>query len=188
MKIHIKNMVCGRCITAVTEAFREAGHHPESVVLGEVTLPGTLSPGELDKMGRKLESLGFEIIRDQTGETMEKIKTTIIELVHYGKGDRKVNPSTVIETTLGKNYKHLSNLFSSVEGTTIEQYLIRQKIERAKELLVYDELSLSDIAFDLGYSSTAHLSNQFKKVTGLTPTHFKKIGIRKRQAIDKVGT
>ena len=186
MKIFIKNMVCNRCIIAVDTVFKEAGYLPQSVTLGEVEIPDDIPPVELDNISKNLQELGFEIIEDTNKKIIEKIKNIIIEIVHYSDDDQKVNFSSVIESKLNKSYNYLSSLFSSIEGITIEHYIISQKIEKAKELLVYNELSLSEIAYKLGYSSVAHLSSQFKKVTGLTPTHFKEIGEKKRKAIDEV--
>ena len=186
MKTHIKNMVCNRCIMAVTDVFRNAGHNPESVSLGEVETKEEIPSTDGEIISRKLQELGFEIIDDNKGQLIEKIKNIIIELVHYGKDDEHFNYSTLIESELHKDYNYLSNLFSSVEGTTIEKYIIHQKIEKVKELLVYGELTLSEIAFQMGYSSVAHLSSQFKKVTGLTPSHFKHLGNHKRRPLDEV--
>lgn len=179
-------MVCNRCITAVDNIFREEGYPPEYVKLGDVEISAKLSKETLDKIGTRLRKIGFEIIEDNNQKIIEKIKTLIIEMVHNSQDEHKYNHSKIIESELHKNYNYLSNLFSSVTGTTIEHYLILQKIEKAKELLAYNELSLSEIAFQLGYSSVAHLSSQFKKITGLTPTHFKEIGLNKRRTIDKV--
>ena len=133
-----------------------------------------------------LTSLGFELIDDKKSRIIEKIKNIIIELVHHQDNDTKNNLSDVLISKLHHDYNYLSNLFSEIEGTTIEKYFIAQKIEKVKELLVYDELSLSEIAFRLNYSSVAYLSNQFKKVTGLTPSHFKQIREDKRKSLDKV--
>ncbi len=186
MKIYIKNMVCNRCITAVSNIFKESGIAPESVSLGEVITSLDIEPDLLTRIGTRLKETGFEIIEDSNSRIIEKIKNIIIAIIHYTENDQKLNYSVLIESELHKNYNYLSNLFSSITGTTIEQYIIHQKIEKAKELLVYNELTLSEISFKLGYSSVAHLSNQFKKVTGLTPTHFKEIGESKRKAIDEV--
>ncbi len=186
MKVYIKNMVCNRRITAVDAIFREAGYEPESVNLGEAEFSDDISREELEKIGSSLRKIGFEIIEDNNQQIIEKIKTLIIEMVHYSEDETKYNHSSIIESKLHKNYNYLSNLFSSVTGTTIEHYLILQKIEKAKELLTYNELTLSEIAFRLGYSSVAHLSSQFKKITGLTPTHFKEVANSKRQTIDGV--
>lgn len=186
MKIYIKNMVCNRCIMAVNTVFKESGYYPQSIILGEVEISEEIDPYELNNISKKLKELGFEVIEDSNSQIIEKIKNIIIETIHYTEEDQKFNYSAIIESKLNKNYNYLSNLFSSAVGTTIEHYIIHQKIEKAKELLVYNELTLSEIAYKLGYSSVAHLSNQFKKVTGLTPTHFKEIGDRKRNAIDKI--
>lgn len=179
-------MVCNRCIMAVNAIFTEMGYPPQSILLGEVVVPRNIDPETLKTIDNKLHEIGFEIIEDNHKKIIERIKNIIIEMVHYSEEDQKLNYSAIIESKLNKSYNYLSNLFSSIEGTTIEHYIIHQKIEKAKELLVYDELTLSEIAFKLGYSSVAHLSNQFKKVTGLTPTHFKEIGETKRKAIDTV--
>ncbi|KKX47548.1 AraC family transcriptional reguator [Sphingobacterium sp. IITKGP-BTPF85] len=133
-----------------------------------------------------LDPLGFEVIDDKKCRIIERIKNIIIELVHNRDSDIKTNLSDVLSNKLHHDYNYLSNLFSEVEGTTIEKYFIAQKIEKVKELLVYDELSLSEIAFRLNYSSVAYLSNQFKKVTGLTPSHFKQIKEDKRKPLDEV--
>ncbi len=186
MKVYIKNMVCNRCIMAVDNTFRESGVTPVKVSLGEVITREDIAPDKMQDIENKLNDYGFEIIDDTKSRIIQKIKNIIIDLVHYPGEDIKVNYSTHIESELNRDYTYLSNLFSSVEGTTIEQYIIHQKIEKVKELLVYDELSLSEIAFKLGYSSVAHLSNQFKKVTGLTPSHFKQVGENRRKALDEV--
>ena len=137
-------------------------------------------------LSEALVRLGFQIIDDKKSRIIEKIKNIIIELVHHQDNDTKTNLSEVLSNKLHHDYNHLSNLFSEIEGTTIEKYLIAQKIEKVKELLVYDELSLSEIAFRLNYSSVAYLSNQFKKVTGLTPSHFKQIKVDKRKPVDSL--
>ena len=179
-------MVCNRCIMVVRQEFEKEGLHPVDVSLGEVELVQEPSASTLQRIGQKLDGLGFEILDDSKKKIIEKIKNIIIEQVHYNKTDNRFNLSQVLSSTLNKDYSYLSNLFSEVEGTTIEKYFINQKIERVKELLVYDELSLSEIAFQLGYSSVAHLSAQFKKVTGLTPSYFKKPGNKNRQTLDKI--
>lgn len=184
MNLYIKNMVCNRCINAVKSLLEEMNISYSSVQLGEAVIQKELSQKQIAVLKEKLTKLGFELLDDTKRKLIEKIKTVIIEQVHYGKGDDRYSLSQVLSSSLHKDYSYLSNLFSAVEGTTIEKYLINQKIEKAKELLVYNELSLSEIAFQLGYSSVAHLSSQFKKVTGLTPTHFKTLGHRK--TIDSV--
>ncbi len=137
-------------------------------------------------MGEALSLLGFELIDDKKSRIIAQIKNIIIDLVHHQDNDTKNNLSTILSTALHHDYSYLSNLFSGVEGTTIEKYFIAQKIERVKELLVYDELSLSEIAFQQHYSSVAYLSNQFKKVTGLSPSHFRQIKEEKRKPLDEV--
>jgi AraC-like DNA-binding protein len=156
------------------------------VQLGEVTLQKAPAETELLRLKEGLSALGFELLDDSKRKLIEKIKTFIIEQVHYSKDDERYNLSYLLSSRLQKDYSYLSHLFSEVEGTTIEKYLIYQKIEKAKELLVYNELPLSEIAFQLGYSSVAHLSTQFKKVTGLTPTHFKNMGGIHRKALDHI--
>jgi AraC-like DNA-binding protein len=176
MKLYIKNMVCDRCISAVKQEIERQGLHPVKVALGEVELEeDSIQEDVLRKFDSRLIELGFERIDDRKSRLIEAIKNVIIKRVHQSEEiDRKLNWSTVLSEELHYDYNHLSSLFSSVEGITLEQYIIRQKIERVKELLFYDELSLSQIAYKLGYSSVAHLSGQFKKVTGLTPTEMKK--------------
>ncbi|MAX25338.1 MAG: AraC family transcriptional regulator [Phycisphaeraceae bacterium] len=186
MKIHIKNMVCQRCIMAVREVFENAGHQLTDISLGQVEVTGEVGAQELVLIKGKLQDLGFEIIDDSKSRIIEKIKNIIIELIHYPKGPQKMNYSMIIQDELNKDYNYLSSLFSSVEGMTIEKYIIHQKIEKVKELLVYGELTLSEIAYKMGYSSVAHLSNQFKKTTGLTPTYFREIGHSKRKPLDQV--
>jgi len=174
--LYIKNMVCNRCIMVVKQTMEAQGLHPEQVVLGEVKLKEKeLSKDQLMTLDHALRDLGFERIDDHKARLIESIKNKVIQLVHHGDpADRKFNWSTILSEELHYEYNYLSNLFSSVVGITLEQYIIRQKIERTKELLFYDELSLSEIANKLGYSSVAHLSAQFKKVTGLTPSELKK--------------
>lgn len=179
-------MVCSRCIMVVRAELKKLGLHPISVELGEVEIQEGDITGLKNELVNSLHALGFELIDDKRGRIIEQIRTVIIELVHQRDNDSKLNLSGVLSDKLGYEYNYLSNLFSEVEGTTIEKYVIAQKIERVKELLVYDELTLSQIAAQLNYSSVAYLSNQFKKVTGLTPSHFKQIGINKRKTLDKV--
>ena len=187
MEFNIKNMVCARCIKTVTGIFQSAGADIKTVRLGFVELNNDLSNEQLNVIRKQLADDGFELLDDQKVKLIEQIKNEIIMLVHYGELDElKVNLSTFLSNKLHKDYNYLSNLFSSVESTTIEQYFILQKIEKVKELLVYDEFSLSQIAFKLGYSSVAHLSNQFKKVTGFTPSDFKKQKGHHRSHLDKL--
>ena len=184
--LFIKNMVCNRCIMVVQDEMNKLGLEVENIKLGEVTLKKELTSGERDALEIALVALGFQLIDDKKSRIIEQIKNVIIELVHYQDNDAKTNLSEILSKKLHHDYNYLSNLFSEVESTTIEKYFIAQKIERVKELLVYDELSLSEIAFQLNYSSVAYLSNQFKKVTGLTPSHFKQVRDDKRSPLDKV--
>ncbi len=179
-------MVCNRCIMVVKNELEKSGFKINNIILGEVTLDREPTDTEKKKLKERLESLGFEIIDDRKSRIIEKIKSTIIKLVQDQNNNLKRNLSDILSEELLHDYNYLSNLFSEIEGTTIEKYFIAQKIEKVKELLVYDELSLSEIAFRLNYSSVAYLSNQFKKITGLTPGHFKKIGQDKRKPLDKV--
>lgn len=184
--IFIKHMVCDRCIMVVQNELDKLGLPVKDIKLGEVVLERDPTPSENIALNQSLQSLGFAVIDDKKSRLIEKIKNIIIDLVHHQDNEAKTNLSIILSDILQHDYSHLSNLFSEVEGTTIEKYFIAQKIEKVKELLVYDELSLSEIAERLNYSSVAYLSNQFKKVTGLTPSHFKQIGTNKRTSIDKV--
>jgi AraC family transcriptional regulator len=187
MDFYIKNMVCNRCIMVVQEVFEQLGYPPVRIALGEVETAEPMGNETLTELRKNLTGYGFELIDDTKSQLIEKIKTVVIEMIRYKKDENiKVNFSAYIESALNRDYTYLSNLFSDVTGVTIEKYIINQKIERVKELLVYDELTLSEIAFELGYSSAAYLSIQFKKVTGLTPGHFKQIKDNKRIPLDKV--
>jgi AraC-like DNA-binding protein len=186
MTYFIKNMVCNRCIMAVRQLFGEEGFPPLSVSLGEVETKEKIPPERLDSLKKSLESYGFEMIDDSKSRIIGKIKSSIIQLIHHSDDHPRVNFSEYIASRIGRDYSYLSGLFSEVEGTTIEQYIIRQKIETVKELLVYDELSLLEIADRMGYSSAAYLSSQFKKVTGLTPGHFRSVKEKKRKPLDEV--
>lgn len=176
MTLFIKNMVCDRCVMVVRQALEREGLHPQKVSLGEAVLEeDTLSAGQLEKLDAAFQQLGFERIDDRKGRLIEAIKNKVIGMIHHTpRVDMKFNWSKVLADEMHYEYNYLSNLFSSVEGITLEQYIIRQKIEKAKELLFYDELNLSEIADRLGYSSVAHLSAQFKKITGMTPSSLKK--------------
>lgn len=186
MVIYIKNMVCSRCKMVVEQVFQELNLLPEQVLLGEVHLKEAPTEKQLNTLKLKLESLGFEIIDDKKSKLIDAIKTQIIELIHHRKEALHINLSDFLSRQLKHDYSYLSNLFSEKEGITIEKYFITQKIEKVKELLMYDELSLSEIAYQLNYSSVAHLSSQFKKVTGLTPSFFKNLKGNKRIEIEKL--
>ena len=184
--LFIKNMVCNRCIMVVQNEMDKLGFDVKNIKLGEVMLAKEPTPEEKSNLEKVLVPLGFEIIDDKKSRIIEQVKNIIIDLVHHQDNDIKINLSDVLSSKLHHDYNYLSNLFSEVEGTTIEKYFIAQKIEKVKELLVYDELSLSEIAFRLNYSSVAYLSNQFKKITGLTPSHFKQIKVDKRKPLDSL--
>lgn len=184
--LFIKNMVCKRCIIVVQNELDKLGLKTKSVKLGEVILKDKPTSDEKRGLEEALGSMGFEVIDDKKSRVIEKIKNIIIDLVHHQQADIKTNLSDILADQLHHDYNYLSNLFSEIEGTTIEKYFIAQKIEKVKELLVYDELSLSQIAFRLNYSSVSYLSNQFKKVTGLSPSHFKQIKEDKRKPLDEV--
>lgn len=185
-KLFIKNMVCNRCIMVVQNEMDKLNLTVKHIQLGEVVFENELSEEHKKAIDKALSPLGFELIDDKKSQIIEKIKNTIINLVHHQNNELKNNLSEILSSELHHDYNYLSNLFSEIEGTTIEKYFITQKIERVKELLVYNELSLSEIAFQLNYSSVAYLSNQFKKVTGLTPSHFKQIKEDKRKPLDQL--
>lgn len=177
-------MVCGRCEMAVTSELKKMKIPILSMQLGEVEITKDLGEYEKQTLAKKLNTLGFQLLDDKISKTIERIKNLIIDLVHYQNEKLKINLSTYLAEDLKQDYSALSNLFSETEGATIEHYFIAQKIEKAKELLIYNELTLSEIAIQLNYSNVAHLSNQFKKVTGFTPTYFKKLKDAKRKQID----
>lgn len=179
-------MVCKRCIMAVDNLLKNEGYHVESIELGEAALTENLNSEQLALLDKHLHHLGFELIDDRKGRLVEKIKNLIIQLVHHSEGPLQVNLSDYLTSELPYEYNYLSNLFSETTGSTIEKFYINQKIERIKELLIYDELSLAQIAYQMGYSSTAYLSSQFKKVTGLTPGYFKSIKSSKRRNIEEL--
>jgi len=175
MKIHIKFMVSLRCKMAVKEELHKLKLKHTSIELGEVNLKKNITGNDREFLRKGLLKKGLELIDDKKSLLIEKTKTTIIELIHYSEKYPKINYSDYISEQLDYNYNHLSSLFSEVTGTTIVNYIIINKIERVKELLLYDELSLTEISHLMEYSSVAHLSSQFKRITGLTPTYFKKI-------------
>lgn len=180
-------MVCPRCIKVIKDEFAKLDLQIDSIELGKVNVSTQLSNDKIEEVRKALVENGFELINDKKSKLIDRIKTIIIERIHYTKsGFESLNTSEYLSKELGHDYSYLSNLFSSVEGITIEKYIINQKIEKVKELLVYDELSLNEISYQLGYSSVQHLSNQFKKITGLTPSHFKKLKENKREPLDEV--
>ena len=185
--IHIKNMVCNRCIKVVKEELENLGYQVNSIILGEATIHST-DKINFNLINKVLTENGFELIDSRQSKIIEKIKITIIETIRdMAEGKLKdISFTDLLQENLNLSYQYLSTLFSSSEGITIERYIILQKIEKVKELIVYDELSLCEIAYRLGYSSVQHLSSQFKKITGLTPSHFKKIKSFKRNPLDKI--
>jgi len=187
--LYIRNMVCNRCIRVVQEELEKLGLQVQRVDLGEVDLLNGKAL-DLKKIRSVLENNGFELIEDKRGKIIERIKLVILKLVQQdqSKAPLKLHYSDYIARALGHDYHSLSSLFSSVENFTIEQYIILQRIEHVKELLKYGELTLSEIAYKTGYSSVQHLSNQFKKVTGMTPSHFKDLKQSLRKPLDKVFT
>lgn len=184
----VKNMVCQRCILAVENILASELIPFQKVRIGEIYFKEELTPDQKERLEKNLTKIGFEIIDNYSGGLVERIKQLVIKRARNENGDneRKMKLSHYISENVHHEYTYLSSLFSSVEGRTIENYFIEQRIEKAKELIIYDQLSLSQIAFDLEYSSVAHLSAQFKKITGLTPSYFKEIGISKRKALDKI--
>ncbi len=174
--IYIKNMVCNRCIKVVKEELSKLDLKVINIKLGEATIETTQKDLPLHKIKTTLIENGFELIGDAQSKIIEKIKVLIINKIHYSDlNNEKFNFSKYLANEMGMNYSYLSSLFSSTEGLTIEKFIIDQKIEKVKELLVYNELTLSEIAYSLGYSSVQHLSNQFKQITGMNPSQFKKL-------------
>jgi AraC-like DNA-binding protein len=186
MTLYIKNMVCARCKMVVESEFEKLGLQTISVELGEVELQDEITDSQKEVLLKNLQTLGFDLLDDKKTKTIEKIKNLIVDLVHHKNSELKINLSDYLVANLNQDYSTLSNLFSEIENTTIEKYFISQKIEKVKELLIYNELSLSEIADLLNYSNVAHLSNQFKKITGFTPTSFKLLKDKKRIQIENL--
>lgn len=187
MKLYIKYMVSNRCKIAVKEVLRSLGLHFVLVDLGEVEIMESITAAQREQVRVALHNSGLELMDDKRAVLIEKIKNAIVEMVHHTDEIIKVNFSDFLSRKLDHDYTYLSNLFSEVQGTTIEQFMIAHKIERVKELIIYDELNLTEIAWKMHYSSVAHLSNQFKKVTGLSPSHFKKLKDKRRSPIEDIG-
>lgn len=186
MKLFIKNMVCSRCKMVVNAELEKAGLRPISVELGEVDVEGEPAPAVLTHLDESLKHLGFEIIDDRKSRIIEQIKNAIVSLIHHSNELPNANLFDHLSAKLNYDYGYLSNLFSEVESSTIEKYFIAQKIEKVKELIMYGELTLSQIANEMGYSSVAHLSSQFKKQTGLTPTFYRGMNENKRRNIEEL--
>ncbi|MBK6504461.1 MAG: AraC family transcriptional regulator [Ignavibacteria bacterium] len=179
MKLHIKYMVSMRCKNIVKAELQKLRLHFTSVDLGEVEILEHISKSTRSQLKVALKKNGLELMDDKKNILIERIKNAIVEVIHYSEDELKVNFSEYLSQKLCYDYNYLSNLFTEVQGTTIEKFIIQHKIERVKELIVYDELSMSEIAYKLHYSSAAHLSNQFKRITGLTPSHFKQLKEKK---------
>ncbi len=185
MKIFIRNMVCPRCIMSVEQLLKDLNISSRIVQLGEVETVQQLNAGQLKKLSESLAKLGFELLNDPSAKLIEKVKLNLIKKAQEGI-EPHFSLQKFITGIVFKDYSTVSKLFSEVEGITIEQYFILQKIERAKELIIYNEQSLQDVSIELGYSSSQHLSAQFKRITGMTPTQFKSIGPAMRKPIDQV--
>ncbi len=184
----IKNMVCRRCILAVEEVLMAMGIQPIAVTLGEAVLPRTLTEEERALLAARLKALGFELLDDRRRALIEHVKAAIIEVLWSGDEQllERIVFSDYLEQKVGVRYSTLSRLFSQLEGKTIERYIIEQKIERVKELIAYDELSLTEIAYRLGYSSVHYLSSQFKQVTGMTASQFRSLRKKPRRPLDEI--
>jgi AraC-like DNA-binding protein len=186
MKLYIKNMVCFRCELIVKSELNNLGVPYISVKLGEAEIANTITPEKREQINVALKNAGLELLNDQRSILVEKIKHAIIDLVHFSDMRIRVNLSDYLSEKLNHDYTYLSNIFSQTIGTSIEQFFIRQRIERAKELLAYDEYNLNEIADKLHYSSAAHLSSQFKKITDISPSHFRQLEYKPRRALESV--
>jgi len=188
MKLYIKYMVSERCKMAVNDVFNRHGLHLTKIELGEVDVLEPVSADVYLKLKKTLQDLGFVLIEDRRAVLIERIKNIIIEMVHHSDTSIKINFSDYLSQKLNHNYTYLANMFSETQGVSIEQFIISHKIERVKELILYDELNITEIAFKMNYSSVAHLSGQFKKYTGLTPSYFKKLKMRRLEPIEEIGS
>ena len=187
MKLFIKYMVSNRCKIVVKEILKEMNLHFILVDLGEVDIMEDLTTEQLEKLKKELQESGLELMDDKKSILIEKIKTIIIQMIHHTEEDIKINFSDYLSEKLNHNYNYLANLFSDIQGTTIEHFIIFHKVEKIKELMIYDELTITEIAYKMNYSSVAHLSTQFKKVTGLSPSHFKQLKDKRRKPIEEIG-
>jgi AraC-like DNA-binding protein len=187
MKIYIKYMVSLRCKMVVKEELKKLGLHFIVVDLGEIEIMEEISDVQREELKTALLESGLELMDDKRSVLIDKIKKVVVEMIHFSDESPHVNYSEYISEKLKYDYTYLSNLFSEINGITIQQFIISHKIERVKELLFYDELSLTEISYRLQYSSVAHLSNQFKKVTGLSPTKFKQLKFKNRRPIEAPG-
>lgn len=179
-------MVCIRCQIVVKAELEKLGLHYTDVKIGEANITGHILPEQLDKLDIALRKSGLQLMDNKRSILVEKIKNVIIELVHYTEEQIKVNLSDYLSEELNYDYSYLANLFSEVKGITIEKFYLTHRIEKVKELIIYDELNLTEIAYKMNYSSVAHLSNQFKKISGLTPSHFKNLKNKRRDTLEEV--
>ncbi|MCB2204630.1 AraC family transcriptional regulator [bacterium] len=184
MKLYIKYMVSLRCKMVVKAELDKLGLHYGVVDLGEVNIRGNITAAQRDQLKIELAKSGLELMEDRKAMLIEKIKNVIIEMVHYREELPRIKNSEYISSKLDYDYTYLANMFSEATGTTIEHFIIAHKIERVKELLLYDELNLTEISYKLNYSSVAHLSTQFKRVTGLTPTFYKQLKHKRRRPLE----
>jgi len=187
VKLFIKYMVSNRCKMAVKEELKKLGLHFVVVDLGEVEVMENISKEIREQLQIGLLTSGLELMDDKRSVLIEKIKNAIIEMIHHSEAIIKTNFSDYLSEKLNQNYTQLAHLFSEVQGTTIEQFIISHKVERIKELIIYDELNITEIAWKMNYSSVAHLSNQFKKSTGLSPSHFKQLKVKRRSPLEEIG-
>jgi AraC-like DNA-binding protein len=187
MKLFIKYMVSNRCKMVVKEILKEMDLHFILVDLGEVDIMEDITPEQREILKNELLESGLELMDDKKSILIEKIKTIIIQMIHHTEEDIKINFSDYLSEKLHHNYNYLANLFSDIQGTTIEHFIISHKVERVKELMIYGELTITEIAYKMNYSSVAHLSTQFKKTTGLSPSHFKQLKDKRRNPIEEVG-
>ncbi|MFV0589849.1 MAG: helix-turn-helix domain-containing protein [Draconibacterium sp.] len=186
--LHIKNMVCPRCIESVQQVLNDFGFEVRQIKLGEAEIDQEPGSAQFENLSKILQTKGFELLRDKKTIVIDQVKSEIIKLVHHSENEiLHVNLSSHLSQLIGADYSSISNLFSSSEGLTIERFTILQKIEKVKELLSYGELTASEIAFKMGYSSAAHLSSQFKKETGMTPGQYKKLQDKNRNPLDNIG-
>ncbi len=186
MDLHVKNMVSNRCKLIVKSELEKLGLNYKTIMLGEVEITEDITEENFNLLNINLNKSGLSLIEDKKGILAEKIKVIIIELVHYTENQLKINLSDYLSQKLNYDYTYLANLFSEHQGITIEHFFLNHKIERVKELLIYDELNITEISYLMHYSSVAHLSNQFKKMTGLTPTQYKQLKVKVRKPLEKV--
>jgi len=187
MKIYIEHMVSDRCKIAVNDVFKKQGLHINNLELGEIDIIELISGEKYTELKMSLQNLGFQIIEDKRAILIERIRNSVIEMIHHSDKTIKVNFSDYLSQHLNHNYTYMANVFSEAQGISIEQFIISHKIERIKELILYDELNFTEIAHLMNYSSVAHLSGQFKKYTGLTPSYFKKLKLKRLEPIEEIG-